>query len=98
MTAPLVRTPDGAILGIDFRRTDLSPIQVPGRVAAQHVMLGDTIRFQGDDVVVHTKRAHGEPGVVYIGVRNASGAELVLERRASETVDVVAVGAFDPDE
>jgi len=92
---PLVRDRSGAILGIDFRRTDLSPVVVPGRVRAQHVMPGDTVRLAGADVVVVTKRAHGTPGVVYVGVVSAGGAEVVHELRQSEPVEVVAVGAFD---
>lgn len=92
---PMVRTPDGAVLGVDYRRTDLSPVTVPGVVKAQHVYQGDTVRLGGAEVVVVSRRRNGAPGVVYLGVRTAGGAEVVHELRDSERVHVVAVGAFD---
>ena len=93
--APLVRDRDGAILGIDFRRTELSPIQVPGVIEAKQVMLGDEIRAHDVEGVVYTKRSHGTDGTVYLGVMTSAGAEILLELRSSERVRVTAVGAFD---
>lgn len=95
MSAPLVRTPDGAVLGIDFRRTELAPadVRVPGLVPVQVVMPGDTVMAQGSRVVVHTK---GESnGNVVLSCRSARGASVVIVRPGSDLVRVVEVGAFD---
>ena len=96
-SAPLVRDEHGAILGVDWRRTPLAVagVAVPGAVPARAVMPGDTLRWNGEDVLVLTRRANGAPGMIYLGVRTASGAEIVLERRLSEVMDVIGVGAFD---
>jgi len=93
LTAPLVRTRFGAVLGIDYRRTDLSPVTVPGQVRAQHVMPGDTILVGEDRYVVHAVRnADGDRRII---TESAGGAPVVFEWRAEGLVDVVAVGAFD---
>lgn len=90
-SAPLVRNEHGAILGIDFRRTDLSPIQVPGLVSAQHVMPGDTIaRSEGEYVVLSLIAGINCRHAV---TRSAGGAEVTFS--LGGLVDVVAVGAFD---
>ena len=92
---PMVRNEHGAVLGIDWRRTDLSPITVPGRVAVEVVMPGDTVRFHRVLRVVLSKRAHG--GRVFLRTRTEEGAEIVHEFTAGSYVEVTAVGAFDPE-
>lgn len=94
--APMVRNEHGAILGVDYRRTDLSPVQVPGRVAVEAVMPGDTVRFGRDALVVLSKASHGP--VMHLRTRTVGGAEVVAEFAAGSYVEVTAVGAFDPEE
>jgi hypothetical protein len=98
VSVPLVRTEDGAILGADYRRipgmAKLDTV-VPGFIPAKAVAPGDTLRFNGEDVLVITTRSHGRPGTVYVGTRTAGGAEIVYELRDTERVHVVAAGAFD---
>jgi hypothetical protein len=91
---PLVRNEHGAVLGVDFRRTELAKVQAPGRMLARHVMPGDTILAAGQEVVVHTLRPVVGDGR-YVLARTAGGCEIVLELAGTDMVDVVAVGAFD---
>ncbi|WP_137843824.1 hypothetical protein [Microbacterium sp. 2FI] len=91
-TAALVRTPDGAILGIDWRREQGL---VPGRVAAQNVMPGDTLVAQGTRVVVH--RIGKYNGNAIIQAKSAGGADFAIARPLEQLVRVVEVGAFDRD-
>lgn len=96
LNAPMVRNEHGAILGVDYRRTELSPVQVPGRISVETVMPGDTVRFGRDARVVLSKAAHGP--VMHLRSRTAGGAEIVEEFAAGSYVEVTAVGAFDPEE
>lgn len=82
-------------MGVDWRRSEHSTVTVPGLVRADEVMPGDTIRLGQEDVLVLTVRGYGQPGCVYLMTRTAGGAEVVHERRESERVHVVEVGAFD---
>lgn len=91
---PLVRNQHGAVLGVDWRQTELSDVQVPGLVPASAVMPGDTVAIAGVSGVVLSNRKHGTPGCVYVVVRTAGGAEIVHELRTVERVRVLAVGAF----
>lgn len=93
--APVVRTPEGAILGMDFRRTNLAApeFRVPGRVPARVVMPGDTLVAQGSRVVVQAKGEHN--GNVVLSCLSAAGAPIVVVRPMEMLTRVVAVGAFD---
>lgn len=93
---PMVRNEHGAILGVDYRRTDMSPVEVPGRIAVESVMPGDTVRFGREQLVVLSKSA--APGVSWLRARTEGGAEIVKEYAAGSYVEVTAVGAFDPEE
>lgn len=90
---PLVRDQHGATLGIDWRRTEMSPIEVPGRVAVEVVMPGDSVRVGRVSHVVLSKRAAGP--VMHLVMRTAEGAPIVQEYAAGSYVEVTAVGAFD---
>lgn len=90
MSAPLVRTPDGAILGVDWRREQGL---VPGRVPAAQVMPGDTLVAQGTRVVV--QRVGASNGNAVIHALSAGGAGFTIVRHAESLVRVVEVGAFD---
>lgn len=96
MSIPLVYTEDGAVLGPDFRRSELSTVDVPGWVRADQVYPGDTALLGGSEVLVVSTRHHGAPGTVYLFTRTVGGAEVVHEIRESEYVHVTAVGAFEP--
>ncbi|AXA95424.1 hypothetical protein [Microbacterium sp. PM5] len=93
---PLVRDEHGAILGIDYRRSDLSPITAPGTLAVESVMPGDTIRVGRAEEVVLSKAGH----VGSMGVRCRTGAGVVVEHEyvSGTYLEVTAVGAFDPEE
>ncbi len=88
--AALVRTPDGAILGVDWRR---ERGLVPGRIAARHVMPGDTLVAQGSRVVVQRVGSHDGNAVIH--TLTSGGAPIVVCWPADQAVRVVAVGAFD---
>lgn len=88
--APLVRTPDGAILGVDWRREQCL---VPGRVLAVQVMPGDTLVAQGTRVVV--QRVGMSNGNAVIHALSAGGAGFTIVRHAGSLVRVVEAGAFD---
>lgn len=90
---PLIRNEHGAVLGADWRRTELSPIKVPGRIAARAVMPGDTIEVGGERYVVLSKPNSDE--AVILMTRSLADAPVVFERRGEDVVYVVAVGAFD---
>ncbi|GGH33984.1 hypothetical protein [Microbacterium album] len=97
--APVVRTEDGAILGPDWRRAGLARPEytVPGRIPADGVQPGDTIRVLDMDLVVLKVWRDRPPFAAGIRVlaRTVRGAELVFEYAERDMVDVVAVGAFD---
>ncbi|MFT4281221.1 hypothetical protein [Microbacterium sp.] len=92
---PLVRNRYGAILGVDYRRTELAPIgvQVPGRIPARAVMPGDTIEVDGARYVVQATR--DDNGGRRLITESEAGAPVVFERRGEDVVHVVEVGAFD---
>ncbi|QYF98486.1 hypothetical protein [Microbacterium sp. PAMC21962] len=94
--APMVRNEHRAILGVDYRRTDMSPVTVPGWIAVEAVMPGDTVRFGRDELVVLSKLSRG--AVMHLRARTTGGAEIVHEHAAGSYVEVTAVGAFDPEE
>ena len=94
----VVRTEDGAILGPDYRRMGLvrAEYTVPGRIPADGVQPGDTIRAEGLDLVVLKAWRDRLPGShVRLVTRARLGTEIVLERDPRERVEVVGVGAFD---
>ena len=94
---PVVRDEHGAILGADYRQTDLAPegVRVPGRVSARVVMPGDTIRVEWTeaDQIVH--RVVKDDDVVRLIAGEHAGDLHVFVRSLDDLVDVVAVGAFE---
>ncbi len=93
---PLVRDEHGAILGIDYRRTDLSPINAPGTLSVEAVMPGDTIRVGRVEEVVLSKAGH--VGSMGVRCRTAAGVVVEHEYTSGTYLEVIAVGAFDPEE
>lgn len=91
MSAAVVRTPDGTIVGPDWRRVFGT---VPGAVTAEQVEPGDRFAFDGQLVTVLSRVSRG-PVAVAIIVRTPAGGEVVLERYTGDRVDVLQVGAFD---
>lgn len=96
MSEPVVRNEYGAILGIDFRQTPLTPegLRVPGQVPARAVFPGDVIRAGtlDADLVVH--RVTKDEGVRVVA-RTREGLPVDLVFSLDLLVDVVAVGAFE---
>lgn len=92
---PLVRNRHGAVLGIDYRRTELAPVgvRVPGRIPARAVMPGDTVQIDGGRYVVQATR--DDDGGRRLVTESVEGAPVVFERRGEDVVHVVEVGAFD---
>ena len=97
MKHPVVRNPAGAVLGVDWRQVPgMGLVTVPGPVLARDVAPGDTIRLDGQDVVVHTVHGSRSAAVLHLVTRTAHGAEIVHEALVAEPLEVVAVGAFEP--
>lgn len=63
---------------------------VPGQVEARLVQIGDHVRILRAEARVITKREHGRPGYVYLGIRTEGGAEIVHELRTTERVHVLS--------
>ena len=98
MSRPMVRNEHGAILGIDWRQVPGMGLEsVPGRIDVRNVMPGDTVHLDGQDVVVHRVEGPRSASAMHLITRTAGGAEIVHEAVIGERVDVVAVGAFDPE-
>ncbi|MBS1674096.1 MAG: hypothetical protein JSS74_09050 [Actinobacteria bacterium] len=94
---PVVRNPQGAILGTDWRRVPgMGLVSVPGRIPTHDVQPGDTVRLAEQDVVVHKVIGSRSAAVLHLVTRSAGGAELIHEAVIGEEIDVVAVGAFEP--
>lgn len=94
---PVVRNPQGAVLGTDWRQVPgMGLVSVPGRISVHDVQPGDTIRLDGQDVVVHKVIGHRSAAVLHLVTRTAGGAEVVHEAVVGQHIDVVAVGAFEP--
>jgi len=91
---PVVRDEHGAILGADYRQTELAPegVRVPGRVPARVVFPGDRVTIAGIEAVV--RRVH-KGDVVRLITRTDKGGQIVFERRPDEIVHVSGVGAFE---
>lgn len=97
----MVRNEHGAILGIDWRQVPgMGLSTVPGVIDVRDVMPGDGIRVEGVPVTV--LRVRGGQGRrtaagLHIITRTAGGAELVHEAVPGERIEVLSVGAFDPE-
>ena len=97
MSRPVVRNPQGAILGVDWRQVPgMGLASVPGRVQARDVVPGDTVRLDGQDVVVHKVVGSRSAQVLHLVTRTVGGCEIVHEAVIGEEIDVTAVGAFEP--
>lgn len=97
MSRPVVRNEHGAILGVDWRQVPGMGLDtVPGRIDARNVMPGDTIRLDGQDVVVIVVEGPRSAHALHLVTRTEHGAEIVHEAVIGERIDVVAVGAFEP--
>lgn len=97
MTAPLVRTRDGAIIGIDWRQTGESEVTVPGLIEARHVMPGDVVREVGMDVIVTARRfqMQGRLELVHVIGETRGGTAVSFEHEADDLVHVIRTGAFE---
>lgn len=92
---PLVRNEHGAPCGIDWRQVpDMGLEPVPGRIDVRNVMPGDTVRLDGQDLVVHKVSGPRSAAAMHLITRTDAGAEIVHEAVIGERIDVVAVGAF----
>lgn len=93
-TTPLVRTKDGAVIGIDWRRVGGL---IPGAVEARHLCPGDRIAASGVEVVVQVLPLANPArrGMVSINTLTDGGAPIMLERSSREHVTVLLAGAFD---
>lgn len=98
MNAPLIRNEHGAILGIDWRRVEGTALGiVPGRIDVRDVMPGDTVELGGEHVVVLAVEGDRSARALHVITRTAGGAEIVHEAVIGERIEVVSVGAFDPE-
>lgn len=97
MNRPVVRNPRGAALGVDWRQVPgMGLASVPGRILTHDVQPGDTVRLDGQDVVVHKVIGSKSAAVLHLVTRTVGGAEILHEAVVGEEIDVVAVGAFEP--
>jgi hypothetical protein len=95
MSRPMVRNEHGAILGVDWRQVPGMGLEtIPGRIDVRNVMPGDTVRLDGQDVVVIVVEGQRSASALHVITRTALGAEIVHEAVIGEQIDVVAVGAF----
>lgn len=92
----MVRNEHGAILGVDWRQVPGMGLEtVPGRIDVRNVMPGDTVRLDGQDVIVIVVEGQRSASALHVITRTDRGAEIVHEAVVGEQIDVVAVGAFD---
>lgn len=97
MSRPMVRNPQGAVLGVDWRQVPgMGLASVPGRIPVVDVFPGDTVRLDGQDVVVHKVIGSRSAAVLHLVTRTVGGCEIVHEAVVGELIRVVAVGAFEP--
>lgn len=98
MSRPMVRNEHGAILGIDWRRVPGSAMcTVPGVIDVRDVMPGDGVLLDGQVVTVLRVAGERSASALHIVTRTPAGAEIVHEAVIGERVEVVSVGAFDPE-